>query len=327
VRPGDSSQSQLPLVFMYSGQGSQYYQMGRELYLEDARFRRVMQELDGLVERHLGESVLQHIYDERRKKSEPFVRTRITHQAIFMVEYALTQVLLDEGLRPSFVLGSSLGEVTAAAVSGIVSLEDCVELLVENARLLEGRCERGGMIAVIHAASLYESEPALHGHCELASVSWDSHFVVSGGESGLSRAEEFLKRRDILHQRLPVEYGFHSSSLESVRVGFQGFLSTVRYNPPRFPFVSCARAGVVESMADDHFWHAFRGRIEFLRAIRHLESQGSHFYLDVGPSGTLSTFIKQILPARGGANTCPTLTPFGQDLKTLARARSMISGS
>lgn len=313
-----------PIVFMYSGQGSQYYQMGAELYRENIVFRRTMQELDLVAERHLGASVLHEVYGAGRKKSDRFDRTRITHLAIFMVEYALTRVLESGGVTPSLLLGASLGEMSAAAISGMLTVDEAVEILFEHARLLERRCQRGGMLAVLHDPALYSREPSLHEGCEVAAVSGHSHFVIAGDRSALTRAAEYLKRCEILHQELPVEYAFHSSWLDSTEVEFCSALATLPRRAPRLPVISCATTGEVDTVTGDHFWQVFRRPIGFLDTIVELEARGRHIYVDAGPSGTLAALLRPIVAAHGASSVCFTLTPFGQDQKSLARARQMI---
>ncbi|MEM9487724.1 MAG: acyltransferase domain-containing protein [Myxococcota bacterium] len=311
---------------MFSGQGSQYYQMGAELYRHSTLFRHTMQKLDAMAERHLGESVIHALYDAGHGKSQPFIRTRITHQAIFMVQYALSQVLLADGVRPSVLVGASLGEVSAAAVSGMLSVDECIALLFEHARLLESRCERGGMVAVLDSPELYWREPRLFQHCEMASLSGPSHFVIAGDSKALAQAAEYLTSRAILHRALPVEYAFHSSWLEPSGSELCSFLATLDSRTPDIPTLSCATAQPVEAMTGDHIWRVFRGPIRFLDTVCALEERGSYLYVDAGPSGTLAALIRPTVAERGTSAICATITPFGKAVESLARAKTTILG-
>src|SRR5687767_4157459 len=98
-----------PIVFLFAGQGSQYFHMGRELFERRPDFRAHMEELDAVARAVTGTSVLAALYDPQRAKSDPFAYTPLTHPAIFMVEFALTQLLQNSGWRPDCVLGASLG--------------------------------------------------------------------------------------------------------------------------------------------------------------------------------------------------------------------------
>jgi len=90
---------------MFSGQGSQYYQMGKELFILHSTFRKWMLKMDDFVQAQIGTSIIDKIYNEKRGREEQFVRTLWIHPTIFMVEYALTQVLLEEGIKPDYVWG------------------------------------------------------------------------------------------------------------------------------------------------------------------------------------------------------------------------------
>lgn len=115
-----------PIIFMFSGQGSHYYQMGRELYENNPVFKTWILKIGKLVQKLIGQSIVNLLYYDGFKKSDVFNRTLYTHPSIFMVEYALSQVLLDKGIVPDGVLGASLGEFTSAAFTGVMSLEDTI---------------------------------------------------------------------------------------------------------------------------------------------------------------------------------------------------------
>src|SRR5215212_6073962 len=111
-------------VFLFSGQGSQYFQMGRALFETNRTFRTWMTRLDDLARQCSGRSVLDTLYSDRYAKGDPFDRTLLSHQAIFMVEYSLAQTLIEAGVWPDLVLGASLGSFAAASVAEILAVED-----------------------------------------------------------------------------------------------------------------------------------------------------------------------------------------------------------
>src|SRR5262245_12483749 len=113
--------SVLPAVFMFSGQGSQYYHMGSRLFANDITFRSRLLELDETVRTITGVSVLASVYDERVSKADVFERLALTHPAIFMIEVALAQTLVDRNLRPAVVVGVSMGAFGAAVIAGCLS--------------------------------------------------------------------------------------------------------------------------------------------------------------------------------------------------------------
>lgn len=123
-------------VFMFSGQGSNYFQMGRELFDRNQAFRDSMLQLDAVVRRAAGMSVIEILYGPGQK-TEVFDRTVLTHPAIFMVEYALAQTLMRAGVVPDVVLGTSLGSFAAAALAGFADVEEMLEIVIRQAQALE----------------------------------------------------------------------------------------------------------------------------------------------------------------------------------------------
>src|SRR5260370_1040196 len=122
---------------MFSGQGSQYFQMGRELFEKNDTFRDWMVRLDDMARRLSGRSVIGILYSDLHGKGDPFDRTLLTHPAIFMVEYSLAQSLIHAGVCPDIVLGVSLGSFAAATVAGFIGVEDALTAVMRQ--ILEDR--------------------------------------------------------------------------------------------------------------------------------------------------------------------------------------------
>src|SRR5262249_17196447 len=200
-------------VFMFSGQGSQYFHMGRALYDGDDTFREWMIELDDIARVESGRSVIETLYSDECGKGDPFDRTLLTHPAIFMVEYSLAQSLMRAGVRPDVVLGVSLGSFAAAAVAGFIGVEDALTAVMRQATALEECCEPGGMIAVLADPALF-AEDFLSGRGELAAVHFSSHFVVSARRAEIEAVPCRLRKRSIGYQRLPVSVPFHSQWID-----------------------------------------------------------------------------------------------------------------
>jgi bacillaene synthase trans-acting acyltransferase len=304
-------------VFMFSGQGSQYFHMGRALYDDNDTFRDWMVRLDGVARRSSGMSVIETLYSDARDKGDPFDRTLLTHPAIFMVEYSLAQSLIQAGVRPDIVLGVSLGSFAAAAVAGFIGVEDALTAVIRQAIALEERCEPGGMTAVLAHPALFEDD-SLSGRCELAAVNFSSHFVVSARRAELEAIEAALKKGDINYQRLPVSVPFHSQWMDNARAPFESFIRSIRREQGRLPLACCDQAAILSDLSDDYFWNVVRRPIRFRETTARLERQGARRYIDVGPAGTLATFLKYGLPVGSESTAHAILTPYGFDQKNLA---------
>jgi acyl transferase domain-containing protein len=310
-------------VFMFSGQGSQYFQMGKELFENDETFRHWMLRLDETARQTAGGSVIETLYSGQSGKSEPFDRTLLSHPAIFMVEYSLAQSLIHAGVRPDMVLGVSVGSFAAAAVAGFIDVEDALSAVIRQAMALEEWGEPGGMTAVLADPALFD-EHSLGDRSELAAVNFSSHFVISARRNELAAIEAVLKEHEVSHQRLPVSFPFHSQWMEKARAPFETFMQAIRFRPGRLPLVCCDRTTTLSELPDAFFWDVVRHPIRFRETIGRLEQQGARRYVDVGPAGTLATFLKYgLLP--GTTSTVHTLlTPFGRDRQNLAAVTSSI---
>lgn len=328
LRPGrpramavDTPTQPLPVVFMFPGQGSQYYRMGEELLAGDEVFGAALRRYDAMVAEELGESVLARVFDASKRKSEPFTDTRFTHPAIVMIELALAETLRAAGVEPDYLIGCSLGEYAAATLSGSLDASDCMGLLVGQAAALR-RGPRGGMLAVLAGPDVLDRVPALR-ECEVAARNHPGHFVVSGTEEAVVRAESALRAADVPHQRVAVEYGYHSALMAPVLAECRGALDRTRFAPPRIPWVSCVDGRLVERPGAEHFRRVVREPIEFERTMAAMRDRGDFLYLDLGPSGTLDNFVRGNAPPGTRSRSLSLLSPFGHDPAVLAKVRTL----
>ncbi|OLQ56914.1 acyltransferase [Bacillus licheniformis] len=311
-----------PLVFMFSGQGSQYYHMGKELFKENTVFRQSMLEMDAIAARRIGTSIVEEIYHPAKRVSDPFDRILFSHPAIFMVEYSLYKVLEDRGIYPDYVLGSSLGEFTAAAVSGVSDPENVLDSILEQAIVIQNSCEKGKMLAILDKPQLLNDDPQLFGNSELISINYDSHFVISGEEENIKQLTEALKEKQILCQLLPVCYAFHSPLIDPAESGYAEFLRSISIQNPSIPLVSSLTGSRLFKMDKHFFWDAVRKPMRFREAIQYLETRHTCRFIDLGPSGTLAAFAKQLIQGDSANRCCSIMTPFHQELKNLKTVES-----
>lgn len=317
-----STENLKPLVFMFSGQGSQFQGMGKQLYDQNTGFKKHLDELDKTANQVIGRSIVELIYSNSADARSEFEQTRFSHPAIFMVEYALACTLIDMGIQPQFVLGASLGEYTAAAVANVIDPNQALETVYRQALIIESNCQQGGMLAVLEKPSLFEDDPILNQNSELAAVNFDSHFVISGRSQQLEKIESHLKEQDIICQTLSVTQGYHSSLMDAAAEPFLDYLNLHELKKPTIPFISCVTAGVLEMLDKKHLFDVVRNPIAFRKTIQKLESNGDYVYLDLGPSGTLSTFLKYNLSPSSNSKHYATLNPYGLDLKNLNKFQS-----
>jgi bacillaene synthase trans-acting acyltransferase len=315
------------IVFMFSGQGSQFYNMGKDFYLSNNIYRENMIKLDKVFKDIVGDSVISQLYGDKISKGNEFNRTLYTHPAIFMQEYSLAQVLLDMGIYPDYVLGSSLGEFVSATVAGVMSYEDTMENLIKQAQLLEASCSRGSMIAVVNDYSIFNEAPELHQNSELAAVNYQSHFVVSGSLEGLAKVERYLSSKEVLYVKLPVSFAFHSSHVNCIEQAYIDYLKSKSFKEPKVAFVSCL-TGKKETYFDfDYFWKVVREPMDFPSALHSISKEKECIYIDLGPSGTLANFAKYNLPREMHKDVFSIITPFNNNIRNLDKLDEAISNN
>jgi acyl transferase domain-containing protein len=309
---------------MYSGQGSQYFAMGQELYTHEPVFRETFQELSKYASRWTGESIANIVYGHGGRRFDPFDRTLHTHPALFAVQYAMDRTLRHRGLRPDFVLGYSLGEFVAFTVSGVLTWQDALSALLHHAQTLERTPSEGRMMAILDSPVLFRELTGRFPGMEIAAVNTPRHFVVTGRTHLIEQAHRWLEARDIDAVVLPVMQAFHSSALEFADDSLHRLMETSPLGNIQTPIVSAGRAGILYSLADGIWWRMTRGAIHFQRALAELEASGPKIYLDLGPSATLGSFVRQNLGAGAASEVIPIMTPFAQDRKNLAIAEEKL---
>lgn len=305
-------------IFLFSGQGCQYYHMGVELYNTEPVFRKWIERLDRTAADLIGDSVAARIYDAKKGMHEPFDRLLYSHPAIFMVEYALAMTLIESGVEPDAAAGVSLGEFCAASVAGMLTPEAALEAVVMQARLVEEACSEGLMLAVFHEASLYEKSDALWCGVELAAINYRSHFVVSGRQDAIAAIKESLRTKGVVTALLPIRYGFHSALIDPAGERYKAYLHSMAYRDPRMLFVS-GIAGKVARITQEHFWNAARERILVPCIIDEFEARGPNRFVDVTPGGTFGNFVKRCIAKESKSQTHSTITLFHADRANLQK--------
>ncbi|WP_272932524.1 acyltransferase domain-containing protein [Sulfidibacter corallicola] len=303
---------------MFSGQGAQFFHMGKELYEGEPVFRRALEACDELARPLLGQSLIDIVFDPSKKKSDPFDRLRHTHPGCFMLGYAMSELLRSKGIRPDFVLGYSLGEWNAAVEAGVFDVQEVIPLLVRQALTFEDKTVEAGMMAILGPPEMMQERASMFEGTWLSGINFATHFCVTGTFDRLDHIETSLSDEDIICQKLPVRRGFHSPLIENGRAGYFDGLSPAK--EPRIPFFSGVAGGRVDFPDQAHFWRSCREAVQFEKAVQTLERMGPLRYVDLGPSGTLANFVKYGAGRISTSKTVNILTPFGRELSMLEKA-------
>ncbi|MEM7396296.1 MAG: acyltransferase domain-containing protein, partial [Verrucomicrobiota bacterium] len=284
--------------------------MASDLYEEDPVFRRTLEDCSEVLAPVIGASLCNLIYDSTVDRSHPFDHTPYTHPAICAVQFALARSLEARGFEPDFVMGYSVGEIAAHMVSGALTMEDGLKAAADQARRLEDRTPVGGMVAILESAELFDRRPELFQGMEVAGWNFDKHFAVSGDAASVARLEAGLKESGTMHQTLPVNRAFHSIHMEPIRTDYLTALSQLNISPPSVRIVSPTEGGFLDATPPDFFWTVLRQPVHFQKTMVWLEESGPYHYVDLGPAGTLSTFVKYCLPKSSISEQHSIVTPF-----------------
>lgn len=308
------------VVFLFTGQGSQYVGMGKHLYETEVIFRDNLHLCADLFANYLDKPLLEVLYPERDESE--LNQTLYTQCGLFAIEYALAQLWLSWGIKPAIMIGHSVGEYVAATLAGVFSLEDGIKLIAWRGRLMEDLPDNGGMVAV------FADEARVKGllvaeSLEIAVVNSPENVVIAGSEEILEKQIQKLEAEGIKFKRLQVSNGFHSALMEPMLADFAKVATTITYNLPEIPIVSnlTGKLAGAEIATADYWLQHIRSCVRFKDSIIYLGEKEYKIFLEIGPKPVLLGLTREILadsdqeitllpslkPSRAGVNHGKTI--------------------
>ncbi|MBD2607326.1 SDR family NAD(P)-dependent oxidoreductase [Scytonema hofmannii FACHB-248] len=293
-----------PVIFMFSGQGSQYANMGRELYKVEPTFAKHVDSCALILQPHLGLDIRSLLYPSEQNTetaAKQLEQTALTQSGLFVTEYALAQLLMSWGVRPEAMIGHSIGEYVAGAIAGVFSLEDALLIVAKRGELMQ-QVPRGSMLAIRLAEkdvrSLLSAQTLYKNSLEIAVVNSPSSCVVSGTDEAVATLKNQLSSQQVECQLLHTSHAFHSVMMEPILEAFIQTIKKVKLNPPHIRFISNVTGTWIteEQATNPNYWSQhLRQTVRFSDGISQLLKQFEGVFLEVGPGRTLSTLTTQHL--------------------------------
>ena len=299
--PQFTAASERPVVFLFPGQGSQYPGMAAGLYNCEPVVRRAINRCADFLKPALGADLRKLLFPSRRDRktaAEALKNTRWAQPALFTVGYAVAALWTSWGVKPSAMIGHSVGEYVAATLAGVISLNDALALIARRGEMIS-KLPRGSMLAVM--SPVEDLERFVDGKISIAAINAPGFAVMSGPDAAVKRLEKQLRRENVPVRRLHTSHAFHSSMMDPVLKPFEDAVSKVRLSAPALPFVSTLTGDWAgENVTEPSYWtRQVRFAVRFADGVRTLMNSKypagkNPISIEAGPGNALSTFVREI---------------------------------
>ncbi|MED2646764.1 type I polyketide synthase, partial [Bacillus thuringiensis] len=283
-----------PLAFLFSGQGSQYINMGRDLYENEPVFREHVDQGLALLSNWLDIDMKNILYPTKEtedKATEQLNRTSMTQPLLFTIEYALAKLLMNWGVYPRVMFGHSIGEFVAACLAEVMSYEDALHLVMIRGKLMNSVPE-GAMLSV--NLSVEELQTYITDDVDIAAVNSSQHSVISGTVLSINKIEELLLNHGVKTTRLFTSHAFHSRMMDEVLDSFEQAVENIKLSSPKIPYISNVTGEMItanQATSPSYWAQHLRSTVQFSKGLSEIFHLKNVICLEIGPGNALSTFV------------------------------------
>lgn len=303
------SKQNLPtLIFLFSGQGSQYKKMGEYLYKNEPFFTGILDVGFNFIKQKTGEDFKSVLYGDDATADDDLKDTKYTQPLLFLFEYALAKLLMYWGIHPSHMMGHSLGEYTAACVSGVFQFEEALQLIIKRGALMN-QAISGAMLAI--KEPIENIEEFLNDDLDIAAINTGNSVVISGSHEDISKLKTILEGEKMNSLVLPTSHAFHSKFMDPLLDSFKDEFKSLSLNEPTIPFISNVTGEFItnEMATSPEYWAKhLRNTVLFSKGADTLLEKENVAFIEVGPGAALLGMIQQQAKIREvEIRTCQTI--------------------
>ncbi|MBC7659506.1 MAG: amino acid adenylation domain-containing protein [Chitinophagaceae bacterium] len=290
----ESGEDVRDVAFMFPGQGIQSVNMGRDLYASEVLFRTPFDQCAELLEPMLGLDIRHLVFPTSgAAPSDLLDQTRYAQAAIFSMEYSLAQVFIGLGVKPSAMIGHSLGELVCATIAGVFSLSDALFLITHRGRLMQSMSPGQMMIVNLSEADLASY---LSARLQIAAVNGPKQCVVAGSSEAIAAFQSEMEKASVSCRMLKTSHAFHSHTVEPIMKEFEELFQKVSVHAPQIAYISTLTGDWIQpeqAMSPSYWAEHMRSPVRFFAGIQRLWAAQNYLLLELGPRDTVCVLARK----------------------------------